>query len=112
MLEICIQTSYDQSVQLILKSYLPVVYDTPLIDNLYILDFGSKRADQILPEVYGTILNGYYLNLFTWMNTYIIVLKTSYSFNKTSPVCIIDFLFFLEDMVLWICLPITFLHPD
>jgi hypothetical protein len=26
MLEICIQTSYDQSVQLILKSYLPVVY--------------------------------------------------------------------------------------
>jgi hypothetical protein len=41
MLEICIQTSYDQSVQLILKSYLPVVYDTPLIDNLYILDFGS-----------------------------------------------------------------------
>jgi hypothetical protein len=41
MLEICIQTSYDQSVQLILKSYLPVVYDIPLIDNLYILDFGS-----------------------------------------------------------------------
>jgi predicted AlkP superfamily pyrophosphatase or phosphodiesterase len=26
MLEICIQTSYDQNVQLILKSYLPVVY--------------------------------------------------------------------------------------
>jgi hypothetical protein len=25
MLEICIQTSYDQNVQLILKSYLPVV---------------------------------------------------------------------------------------
>ena len=31
MLEICIQTSYDQNVQLILKSYLPVVYGTPLI---------------------------------------------------------------------------------
>ena len=26
MLEICIHTSYDQNVQLILKSYLPVVY--------------------------------------------------------------------------------------
>jgi hypothetical protein len=31
MLEICIQISYDQNVQLILKSYLPVVYGTPLI---------------------------------------------------------------------------------
>ena len=30
MLEICIHTSYDQNVQLILKSYLPVVYGTPL----------------------------------------------------------------------------------
>jgi len=30
MLKICIQTSYDQNVQLILKSYLPVVYGTPL----------------------------------------------------------------------------------
>ena len=30
MLEICIQTSYDQNVQMILKSYLPVVYGTPL----------------------------------------------------------------------------------
>jgi hypothetical protein len=30
MLEICIQTSYDQNVQLILKSYLPVVYGIPL----------------------------------------------------------------------------------
>jgi hypothetical protein len=30
MLEICIQTSYDQNVQLILKSYLPVVYGTLL----------------------------------------------------------------------------------
>jgi hypothetical protein len=32
MLEICIQTSYDQNVQLILKSYLPVVYGTTLIE--------------------------------------------------------------------------------
>ena len=30
MLEICEQTSYDQNVQLILKSYLPVVYGTTL----------------------------------------------------------------------------------
>ena len=34
MLEICIQTSYDQNIQLILKSYLPVVYGTPLIHAL------------------------------------------------------------------------------
>ena len=33
MLEICIQTSYDQNVQLILKSYLPVVYGTTLRSN-------------------------------------------------------------------------------
>jgi hypothetical protein len=33
MLEICIQTSYDQNVQLILKSYLPVVYGTYLKDR-------------------------------------------------------------------------------
>jgi hypothetical protein len=31
MLEICIQISYDQNVQLILKSYLPVVYGTTLM---------------------------------------------------------------------------------
>ena len=30
-LRICIQTSYDQNVQLILKNYLPVVYGTPLM---------------------------------------------------------------------------------
>ena len=30
MLAICMQTSYDQNVQLILKSYLPVVYGTTL----------------------------------------------------------------------------------
>jgi hypothetical protein len=30
ILEICTQLSYDQNVQLILKSYLPVVYGTPL----------------------------------------------------------------------------------
>jgi hypothetical protein len=34
MLEIYIQTSNDQNVQLILKSYLPVVYSTPASDYL------------------------------------------------------------------------------
>jgi hypothetical protein len=64
MLEICIQTSYDQNVQLILKSYLPVVYGTPLnrIVKGYIQTHCQKnkkikRADQILPEVYGTTLS-------------------------------------------------------
>jgi hypothetical protein len=75
MLEICIQTSYEQNVQLILKSYLPIVYGTTLKFGLFrfvkILIFITvdifkhtakknkkiKRADQILPEVYGTTLN-------------------------------------------------------
>jgi hypothetical protein len=30
LIDFGIQTSYDQNVQLILKSYLPVVYGTPL----------------------------------------------------------------------------------
>ena len=42
MLEICIQTSYDQNAQLILKSYLPVVYGTPL--NCKLL---GPRADYV-----------------------------------------------------------------
>ena len=38
MLEICIQTSYDQNVQMILKSYLPVVLGTTLtFSNTWIL---------------------------------------------------------------------------
>ena len=36
MLEICIQTSYDQNVQLILKSYIPVVYGTTLSSHLFL----------------------------------------------------------------------------
>jgi nitrate reductase beta subunit len=58
MLEICIQT-YDQNVQLILKSYLPVVYGTPLstVQTHCQKNKKIKRADQILPEVYGTTLN-------------------------------------------------------
>ena len=38
MLEICKQKSYDQNVQLILKSYLPVVYGTPLSERFNIED--------------------------------------------------------------------------
>ena len=44
MLEICIQTSYDQNVQLILKSYLPVVYGTPLngtFNNISVISWRS-----------------------------------------------------------------------
>jgi hypothetical protein len=37
MLEICKHTSYDQNVQLIFKSYLPVVYGTPLKEGLVYL---------------------------------------------------------------------------
>ena len=37
MLEICMQTSYDQNVQLILKSYLPVVYGTTLTCLVFLL---------------------------------------------------------------------------
>jgi hypothetical protein len=48
MLEICIQTSYDQNVQLILKSYLPVVYGTPLTQNVeknnYVKSFSSNMG--------------------------------------------------------------------
>jgi len=70
MLEICIQTSYDQNVQLILKSYLPVVYGTTLaqyrqtvlnhrlytcthntvIKHLYTQ--GSGHPDQLYAELY------------------------------------------------------------
>jgi hypothetical protein len=39
MLEICIQTSYDKNAQLIVKSYLPVVYGTPLITHLVSSNF-------------------------------------------------------------------------
>jgi hypothetical protein len=65
MLEICIQTSYDQNVQLILKSYLPVVYGTPLTEgysrNMTHCQKNKKikREDQILPEVYGTTLKNW-----------------------------------------------------
>ena len=39
MLEICIKASYDQNVQLILKSYLPVVYGTTLTKQKQTIKF-------------------------------------------------------------------------
>jgi hypothetical protein len=42
MLEICIQTSYDKNVQLILKSYLPVVYGT-LLSKAFFVYLTSTR---------------------------------------------------------------------
>ena len=53
MLEICIQTSYAQNVQLILKSYLPVVYGTTLINVDHHFDNEFKHC----------IMN---LNIFGW----------------------------------------------
>jgi hypothetical protein len=72
MLELCIQTSYDQNVQLNLKSYLPVVYGTPLREttlcgfdhqdawNMHTNIIWSKRSTDLksyLPVVYGATLS-------------------------------------------------------
>ena len=48
MLEICIQTSYDQNVQLIFKSYLPVVLGTTLNHVLII------KVNVLLSQAYMT----------------------------------------------------------
>ena len=64
MLEICIQTSYDQNVQLILKSYLPVVYGTTLnYFKIFSYCTGNKTFPmyQSIPE-YLTLTN---TNLYT-----------------------------------------------
>ena len=53
MLEICIQTSYDQNVQLILKSYLPVVYGTLLNGAIVSEKYISKTFPS--PKKQGTI---------------------------------------------------------
>ena len=44
MLTICIQTSYDQNVQLILKSYLPVVYGTPLTRQFLLCLYQAREV--------------------------------------------------------------------
>jgi hypothetical protein len=48
MLEICIQTSYDQNVQLILKSYLPVVLGTTLT--------GYQKYDRVILRRWNLVL--------------------------------------------------------
>ena len=56
MLEICIQTSYDQNVQLILKSYLPVVYGTLLTDMKH--HYGPHASDP-MSSISNDIINTY-----------------------------------------------------
>jgi len=59
MLEICIQTSYDQNFQLILKSYLPVVLGTTLKINVdidiqvYQRDFQVHQIDTQVHQIGG-----------------------------------------------------------
>ena len=56
MLEICIQTSYDQNIQLILKSYLPVVLGTTLnvifYQNMPNLHNRYKSAERKISQKY------------------------------------------------------------
>ena len=51
MLEICIQTPNDQNVQLILKSYLPVVYGTP---------FWSKKTKGLKEDTHNLLRSSIY----------------------------------------------------
>ena len=53
ILEICIQTSYDQNVQLILKSYLPVVYGAHLKYGLYLIPIYLVKFVSDFPEIGG-----------------------------------------------------------
>ena len=52
MLEICIQTSYDQNVQLILKIYLPVVYGTPF-NGTFLINFIYHKLPNILLYIFS-----------------------------------------------------------
>ena len=60
MLEICIQTSYDQNVQLILKSYLPVLYGTTLTVTRRVLlgESTTLSKDPNSSPVFGTGARG------------------------------------------------------
>ena len=66
MLDICIQTSYDQNVQLILKSYLPVVYGTTLSDQLFPTVSGMiyLRRDNSDVCLFFDVLSWYLYSLF------------------------------------------------
>jgi uncharacterized membrane protein len=56
MLEISIQTSYDQNVQLILKSYLPVVLGTTL--NTYTTKLSLSRETTLLTRPHFHCIKG------------------------------------------------------
>jgi hypothetical protein len=64
MLDICIQTSYDQSVQLILKSYLPVVYGTTLSCiwsfRVQRKPLNAGKSLEYLPQISFEVTDGYY----------------------------------------------------
>jgi hypothetical protein len=63
MLEIRIQTSYDQNVQLILKSYLPVVYGNPLIHLFKVDKFSYFRTIVVLPNMTSEIVHNIIIHI-------------------------------------------------
>ena len=84
MLEICIQTSYDQNVQLILKSYLPVVYGTPLRHfGFFAPNFKIIWLSNILTM--SVLVEGYFRNRSYTLNkisTYLLItVKIVWSIN-------------------------------
>ena len=83
MLEICIQTSYDQNVQLILKSYFPVVYGTTLnIMSLIWLPILYLQAF-LCPVTYNDWISKYLNSIFELnFSKYIIFLSTVVSSNR------------------------------
>jgi hypothetical protein len=84
MLEICIQTSYDQNVQLILKSF--DIHYSGYIQTHCQKNRKIKRADQILPEVYGTTLNRFI----------ILMSSTTNKWDKFREKC-------SSEITVWIC---------
>ena len=72
MLEICIQTSYDQNVQLILKSYLPVVYGTTLSSIVILIDYEIPYNRSFAHFILDSIIipfTQFYTNDFPLMQT-------------------------------------------
>jgi hypothetical protein len=90
MLEICIQTSYDQNVQLILKSYLPVVHGTTLnyVYDLFIVFWNCYDRVVFYFSFYVAYShprdNCIYLCIMTSKNnyTYILYIHFAYSYTK------------------------------
>jgi len=92
MLEICIQTSYDQNVQLILKSYLPVVLGTTLKPHYLCRRSGLIQGGYTVVTVeymyivmyYVRVGDGWYVLVLTyyfyWKNQRILVGNTELIF--------------------------------